>query len=607
MALLAAAAALAAPSEPVLSLHLRGASHREAVWLLSRLTDRAYVVDPDVLGRADIEIDAAVADEVESLLGSEGLYFTRSGTIRRVATAPVPDLVLPGTGWPVALDLLRGDVRDIIRLFEDITGRKSLAPAGSLGTVSLFASEHPVEDSIVAMATASGLDYRVEGERLVFRRRGRPGEPLFPADVGGIVGHVAYRHGEGAVRARLAGMDGHKADELALWGLASVDGKWMATTRVRGQAVLFAIGQKLFDGTVEAIDANGVVIRLDSGGTVVWHLPAAAPGITSLPDGPNDVLERASAARDAQRYEEAERLLIEAVRVTTGDDLARARAALADLHFAWSRSFSGRGAMEPAVRRLEAALEIDRADRPWQAGEDLNEIGKAWTAIGEPERAVRPHREALEIARSGAVRDAPSPPSCVRAHERTPWVEGDALDGLANAERARGRLAEAASLYGRAVGVWRTVNDPTGLSAALTGLGLVRYQQGRLREAATLHGQALALKVSHPAVRAIVLDNLGMAQLGLKRLDVARAHFEEALAIHRSLQDRAGEGTVLNNLGAYWEARGAIDEACQAYVGALAASRDADDRRGESITRGHIERLRAAGPATAVAACSETP
>jgi tetratricopeptide (TPR) repeat protein len=300
-------------------------------------------------------------------------------------------------------------------------------------------------------------------------------------------------------------------------------------------------------------------------------------------------------------------VLLEAVRVTKGDDLERARAALADLQFTWSRALSSRGAMEPAVRRLEAALEIDRASRPWQAAEDLNEIGKAWTAIGEPERAVRPHQEALEIARSGAVRDAPSPVSCGRSHERTPWVEGDALDGLANADRARGRLAEAASSYERAVAVWRTVNDPTGLSAALTGLGLVRYQQRRLQDAVKLHEQALALKADHPVVRAIVLNNLGVAQLGLKRLDAARAHFDEALAIHRSLRDRAGEGTALNNLGAYWEARGAVSDACAAYVRALAASREADDRRGEAITRGHIERLQAAGPAAAVAACATTP
>jgi tetratricopeptide (TPR) repeat protein len=139
----------------------------------------------------------------------------------------------------------------------------------------------------------------------------------------------------------------------------------------------------------------------------------------------------------AGRFESGEQRL-EAMLAAQPAPVLRAKisAAIADLHFAWSQDYSAHGQYERAVRLLEGALEIDRTDRPWQAAEDRNEIGRAWTALNEPERAVRPHQEALEIAQSGAVRNAPQPFSCVRAHERTPWIEADALDGLANAERA---------------------------------------------------------------------------------------------------------------------------------------------------------------------------
>ena len=92
-------------------------------------------------------------------------------------------------------------------------------------------------------------------------------------------------------------------------------------------------------------------------------------------------------------------------------------------------------------------------------------------------------------------------------------------------------------------------------------------------------------------VRAVILNNLGNAQLGLRQLDAAEASFREALAIYRQLQHRSGEGTVLNNLGACAEARSDRAGACATYGEALQASLDADDRRGQAITRAHIERI----------------
>lgn len=136
-------------------------------------------------------------------------------------------------------------------------------------------------------------------------------------------------------------------------------------------------------------------------------------------------------------------------------------------------------------------------------------------------------------------------------------------------------------------------------------MGLVRQGLGQFERAASLHQLALALKARHPVVRAIILNNVGNAQLGLRQLDVAFTSFEEALAIYRRLEDRAGEGTVLNNLGADWEIRSDLAKACHAYAQALAASAGADDRSGQAVTRRHIERLveRAAAGDSSVETC----
>ncbi|HET7291769.1 MAG TPA: tetratricopeptide repeat protein [Vicinamibacteria bacterium] len=458
-----------------LSLRVRGASLREVVWMLSRLTDQAYVVDGDVVGKVDVELREVTAAEVEARLAALGVFFTGPGTVRRVSTAPVPDLELPGTGHRVSLQWVRpGDTRDVLRLMSDIIGIEIVAPAGPLGRFSLFAEEKATADQMSAILASSGLEARRQGTRIHVRRQGEPKAVVLPLNAGGLTGHAAYRSGESAPAAqRPPGMEGYLATEARLWGLASNGDAWMAFVHTPdGSAFIVEAGYRLYDGVIESVDAGGAIARTEDGRTVVWRLQPAAEGVSGIADDLDVILERAAALRDERRFDESEHLLLSALQGwRRTDEGTRTRAALADLRFEWSQALSARGELECAVRVLEAAYEIDRADRPWQAAEDLNEMGKAWTALGEPERAVNPHREALEIARSGAERGAPRPFLCVRTHERTPWVEGDALDGLANAERVRGRLSEALALYERALSVWSSVNDPTGRSTALTGWG----------------------------------------------------------------------------------------------------------------------------------------
>lgn len=371
---------------------------------------------------------------------------------------------------------------------------------------------------------------------------------------------------------------------------------------------LLGTGTRLYDAKLESVGSEGTVVRLDSGEALEWRIRPAAPGITLLAEGAGQSIQRATVALHAREFDDALRILHAAMaKADKAGEAAELRAALADLHYAWAQTLLARRAVPDAVRHLEAAYEIDRAERPWQAGEDLNEIGFAWAALGEPERAVGPHRQALDLVRTADLRNEPRAGSCVRTHPRSSWIEPSALNGLANAERARGRLSEARDLYQRALPLWRAVGDALGASAALTGLGLVEQALGQPARALKLHRQALNVPWMEPAARGAILNNLGSAQLSAGRRDEAMASFDAALADYRLLGDRAGEGTVLNNIGALSEARAEMAEACAAYEQALGASRDGDDRRGEAITRARIERLVARGRAgdAALASCRE--
>ena len=576
------------------TLRLRDVPLVEVVHALFQMTGQGFVLDGDVLGHADVELVDVRVGDLERALGPMGLSISGVGLLRRVTTgSAVPSLRLLGLGLPISLDSRRpSDVRDLLRLFVDILGEPIVAPQGSLGRICIFGTELPADDMLRATLASARLEFRREDGRIVVWRRAEPDALLLPLTLSERhYGHVPYREGGGA-SARSAGLQGLLAEELSLKGFMRQGSTWTAMARGGGATYDLRAGYRLFDGTVEFVSGDGVVILREDGKRIDLTLRPAAPGLTIMPEDADQVVDRAWVRRDAGEFDAAEGILRTALEAADGLDRDALRSALSDLHYAWGQSLLSRHVVLDAIRHFESAYEIDTAARPWQAGEDLNEIGFAWTEIGEPERAVAPHRQALEIARTVDVSKEPRAFTCVRTHPRSAWIEPSALDGLANAERARGRLADAKELYLKAIPLWRKVLDPFGESAALTGLGLIEQGLGHHERAIALQREALEKPLDrHPWARAVVLNNLGTAQLALGHVDDARASFGSALKDYQLLRDRGGEGTVLNNLGVLAESRALPEEACASYVQALDASREADDRSGQATTLAHMERL----------------
>jgi tetratricopeptide (TPR) repeat protein len=581
---------------PRLTLRLRDVPLNTVLETLFRLAGQGYVTGGDLVGHVDVEIVDATADEVERTLEATGLTFSEPAKLRRVTLAgEQPTLDRSGAGHPISLEWGKpADMRDILLLFQDVTGDSFVAPSGPLGRLVLFCHEAPVDDALRAALSATGLDSRREPGRVLVFRRTDPKAVLLPLDAGGRhTGHVGYREGEAGPKARSAGINGILVSESRLVGLARAGETWTALLECPGSSPSQVHeGQHLYDGIVESIAFDRVVFKKEDGTRSELALSPSEPGIVRRPDRAETTVARATARVGAGEFEEADRILRTAL--AAGPDANETnvlRAGLADAHYRWGQVLADRYATAEAIRHFEEAYAIDGTDRLWQAGEDLNEIGFLWTALGEPERAEGFHRRALEVSRTSEAKKEPRRGSCGRYHLRADWSKGAALDGLANAERARGRFAEAATLYAQALAAWVAVGDGAGQSAALTGLGLVRHGQGRYAEALALHRRALEKRLANPSDRAAILDNIGSAQLALRQTDQARGTLAEALALYRGLGDRAGEGIVLNNLGAAWEAASDRAQACADYADALAASRDADDRRGATVTTRHLQRL----------------
>ena len=194
------------------------------------------------------------------------------------------------------------------------------------------------------------------------------------------------------------------------------------------------------------------------------------------------------------------------------------------------------------------------------------------------------------MSRTAEARKEPPRGECVRYHPRANWSKAAALNGLANAERVRGRLAEAAKLYGQALDAWKETSGADGATASVTGLGLVRHGQGRYAEALELHRRALTsrvriLPIAPPSSTTSAAPSLPSARR-TRRARLSRRPSGSTAGCatggrgDRPQQPRGGRGDAIGSR-----------QACASYADALAASRDADDRRGAAITTRHLKRL----------------
>jgi tetratricopeptide (TPR) repeat protein len=101
-------------------------------------------------------------------------------------------------------------------------------------------------------------------------------------------------------------------------------------------------------------------------------------------------------------------------------------------------------------------------------------------------------------------------------------------------------------------------------------------------------GLEMARRRGDREVEADALNNLGGAQLAMKRFDDAVATLENALAIYRASEDRDGESDALNNLGLGLRYVLRLEDAIAAHEAAIVAYREINDRRGEGAALNNL-------------------
>jgi tetratricopeptide (TPR) repeat protein/transcriptional regulator with XRE-family HTH domain len=220
--------------------------------------------------------------------------------------------------------------------------------------------------------------------------------------------------------------------------------------------------------------------------------------------------------------------------------------------------------------QLAAALAAARrrGHRPAQSMA-LDNLGVAYTALGEPRRGIDSYEQSLVVKREVSDRRG----------------EGQTLGNLGMAYMVLGEASRAIDYFEQDLAIAREIGDRREQGNALGNLGLAYANLGKLRLALDYYEQSLVIKreVGDRRGEGLTLNNLGLAFADLGEVQQAIAFYEQSLEIAREVGDRRGEGGVLDSLGVAYARLGEVRQAIDSYEQALAVLSEVGDRRNEVI------------------------
>ncbi|MBL8160578.1 MAG: tetratricopeptide repeat protein [Anaerolineae bacterium] len=238
-------------------------------------------------------------------------------------------------------------------------------------------------------------------------------------------------------------------------------------------------------------------------------------------------------------------------------------------------AWSALGENRKALEFYEQAVSLFRGmgDRGGEAA-TLTNIGAAWNALGEKHKALDFYEQALPLRRAVGDRGG----------------EATTLTNIGAAWDALGEKHKALDFYEQALPLQRAVGDRGGEAIALNNIGSAWDALGEKHKALDFYEQAASLfrGMGDRGGEALALNNIGLACSALGENRKALEFYEQALPLQRAVGDRGGEATTLNNIGAAWDALGEKRQALEFYEQALPLYRAVGDRGGEATTLNNI-------------------
>jgi hypothetical protein len=274
------------PGKGPLSVRLRDVDLTDVFRVLNNLTSQAFIVDANVAGRVNVELQRATLDEaLAAIAKAADLRISEPGLVRRVSLAraappakptpkpappksakkgvlPVPEAApsseapqAPPSTAAASFELKRAAVRELLAVMTDADPVfASLGPQGSLGRVSIWARDLPLEKLRAVVLEAAGLKERFEdGRRLIERSPGGTDE-LVPVAGDPLDPRLLLRPQDMALL------------EFAPAGLATGGDRWTAFAYAPGGALYeFRGGDRLADATLKDVQSTDVLLETDEG------------------------------------------------------------------------------------------------------------------------------------------------------------------------------------------------------------------------------------------------------------------------------------------------------------------------------------------------------
>jgi len=254
-----------------LTLHLRDADVADLFYVLNAISPQdAFVVEPGVKGRVNIDLENVTAAEALAAIAKSGAAFVGPGPLHRVCriacTAPTATSK-KYSGELITLTVRDADILDILRVLEEISGLKVSVSRTLDGHIGVFAQDMQWDRVFDGIVSAFHLTYTIEGNHFILGH----GTPISLANAA-KAHSVSYRRPWTSLR------DFEKVgtDDIHLAALVSNGDTWSAYAYVPGSARTFRpidVGGKLFDASVTAIGPAGVTFKTGDGREIVLPLP----------------------------------------------------------------------------------------------------------------------------------------------------------------------------------------------------------------------------------------------------------------------------------------------------------------------------------------------
>lgn len=237
------------------TLMLRDGSASDLFRVLHDAAAEDFVVGA-IPGRITVDVRDASIEEMLAALREAGMVIgpppLRTVTAR--GDSPV-DHSQEMTGEKISLLLSSASLRDVLCLFSNITGLPIAVDPATEKRITIFATDVEWDRALLGILSVHGLQYRIDGNRALIAVNEKALASPALADPCTTTGPAENDRFSSLTVEKLDGSD------LELAGTARVDGSWRGYVRIpHGRLLALDVGQKLANGSVEAIDSNGLML-----------------------------------------------------------------------------------------------------------------------------------------------------------------------------------------------------------------------------------------------------------------------------------------------------------------------------------------------------------